>query len=356
MLYISRKMFGEDNMQYGIVDTDDDSETVVTGMELRDIISKHDIKIEGVVTRMFGSYRNIESISVYQDDRYNSALQVKGRTMVGVDVRTFKDEITLVSFDKDRMRDQTSIILSRYGKRLNWQNINPPENAGTKTLIVCLDDNIQMEGNIVAKIRNIKFDLTRLTSSELLSAIYMYFIELRSEDIQPWQWTEVLVDTKERMRYWQCVYLMFRDTMAADKMAQMLREYPDWEANCTAVAKQYWNVFTAAVYGAVDIRNFTKYNAVESITVANVCRRKCRFPFTLKNFDHLYGNIIDILDILRYEHRNERYTEVFRLHCFLSQCFVPDSVKRLCIDLCNDFFRCCMEYCETYGYDHLLRG
>lgn len=94
MLYISRVRDFGTYYKYGVVDTDDGKEEFVMSKKLLDSY-KRGIDVQGVEVRA----GMIRSVTPYQDTRYCSLAQTKLSTIVGINLVTYKNEITSISLD-----------------------------------------------------------------------------------------------------------------------------------------------------------------------------------------------------------------------------------------------------------------
>lgn len=110
MLFISRRI----GFDYGVVDTDDDTEEVVTDDELRQLHNVFGLTISGLTMRDYIEPR----VVVYQPEETITPLQVKTRVMKHVDIKVYKDMITSIRFRaSDIMGESVEIRLSDFGTR-----------------------------------------------------------------------------------------------------------------------------------------------------------------------------------------------------------------------------------------------
>lgn len=180
MLYVSRLVWDEtkptleDCEQYGIVDTDDDTETIVSMNELTNIVHTHNIPIAGVTKVEIGSGNFTSKVEIYQHEKYCSSLQTKLKVMCGVDIRTYKDEITYLVADDSQARASTSIRLSSYGKRMHWQSpIGWINYMYENILVLVLDDNFEMMGpRPELFISGVVWDISQVTNKKLVDSMY----------------------------------------------------------------------------------------------------------------------------------------------------------------------------------------
>lgn len=181
MLYISRIVFdanSSDPTKYGVVDTDDDVENFLTWQQINELSTILNMKIKGVEideSELFDPI--VSSISPYQDKRYYSGKQAKTNALLGVDIRTWRDEITAVVVNTKVFHSDSYIRLSEYGKRISGvadiYSIGDGPVDGSLTLI--LDKSIEVYGNSLSILNSgIKWDITEL-DVDFVSRIYSYF-------------------------------------------------------------------------------------------------------------------------------------------------------------------------------------
>ena len=197
MLYLSRRL---DYIHYGVVDTDDDTEDKCTSSELNDAVT-YGMKIEGV-------YRDSENTGRYwpwQDHRYVIPLQAKTKTLLGVDIHRYKNEISFIMANPKVTKSGTRIRLSDYGDAMNWScpvGFYPID--WEKILILVLDDKMTMLGKTVKTYRgSARLDVTEVENEDLVKQIYQSMIQTH---LRTNQFTKYLIDRPERMEEWQRYY------------------------------------------------------------------------------------------------------------------------------------------------------
>ena len=202
MLYLSRDFH---NDHFGVVDTDDDTETVVSWNELSNAVIEDNIEIHGVKTNRVnkldgsGSFTMIDTIYPYQDMRYYSKEQAKLKTLLGVDIRTWKGEVTLITIDSAVMPNMTQVRLSDYGKQVSglidvmWK----PTGSG-KSIILVLDNNIKIYGKPpVVGLRGVIWDISAITDFSVVRQMYKAFEE---QGVSKTYWGRYVLDKKHRYK------------------------------------------------------------------------------------------------------------------------------------------------------------
>lgn len=175
VLYISRYV---GRYSYGVVDTDDDSESVVSVDVLERAVVKSKLNIEGVVLsdRHSSGDRRIDSIRPYQMPEYATQLTIKTQTLQGVEVVLWKDAIASIS--RKPWCNQTSIRLSDYCTNCHERIFTLLPRNATNWLRIILDDKIQImdktfsKGNYSFNDVKVSFDVKEVTDKRLLYRIY----------------------------------------------------------------------------------------------------------------------------------------------------------------------------------------
>lgn len=115
MLYISRRV-GYD--EFGVFDTDDNIESIISRTELVDAVSKLGVSIEGVhvyIPSLGIQAPKVSFVDPYQDERYITPIQVKTKLMKHVNVTLWGTRITAVTWRDDELISDVSIRLSDFG-------------------------------------------------------------------------------------------------------------------------------------------------------------------------------------------------------------------------------------------------
>lgn len=204
MLYLSR-FIGE--FAYGIVDTDDDVETVVSRSELRNLVMKLGLKIEGI--EVGGSYEGIKSMTVYQDPRYRTVAQTKAKAILGVDITLFRGEIVRIKLgDMALKAGFLRLRLSDYGTKIDGRcPITTPRGSDKFKLVLVLDDKIKVE-DIAPKVglNGLCIDISELSDENVVSGCYNGLAVTAGVDHE--QWDEYLIDNGDRDLFWRYLYLL----------------------------------------------------------------------------------------------------------------------------------------------------
>ena len=198
MLFLSRKFYQGD---YGVVDTDDDVETVATYAELHDAITDKGLHIEGVVPNIDrdGNIVGIRSITPYQDPRYRTSTQLKWKALMGVDVRVLKDEITYLGFNGKVVPNNTRVRLSDFGKKMHaFVPMEVNDFKDDNCVIIVLDNKIEIVEIPRIGYRNIKWDVSECRDDVMVRELLRYFFMRGNSSHLHF----FLIDTQERVKRW----------------------------------------------------------------------------------------------------------------------------------------------------------
>lgn len=164
MLYISRYISAN---RFGVVDTDDDSEENITTLDLYELVWQNHMKIEGVVPSARSLY-----IEPYQDERYVTGDMAKMKTLAGIEIRVWRNEITYVMLSG--AQEGVRIELSRFGSKINWAV--PTAIQGSVTACFVIDDSIRFIGTGNENkfpIKGISLDISAVSNVDRRAEIYL---------------------------------------------------------------------------------------------------------------------------------------------------------------------------------------
>lgn len=178
MLYVSQN-YG--NYRYGIVDSEDDSEEIVSIDELHDIVNLG-VSIRGVKTNITetsgGTMRTIYHVFPVQNPETMTVAQTKLAVLSKVHVCVYHDTVTSVTWNPNEIIKPVTIRLSDYGRVLGHLALsnNFADDGGSK-LIVILDDKFHIHQNTIPQARTfgqlgVVFDLREVVQEQLARVIY----------------------------------------------------------------------------------------------------------------------------------------------------------------------------------------
>lgn len=343
MLYISRYLGSN---QYGVVDTDDDVETVVDFAELTDIVTAL-LKIEGVSTR-FNSLgvEYITTVRPYQDNQYYTALQAKTKALSGVDIRTWRDEIVFIRINGDVGDKDVYIRLSQFGKKINgYLPVEWSGKANHKVFLV-IDDNINaVEMSPCTCIMGVRMDIHECSDEQLVEYMYLELMStgIFSED----KWGDYVIDKPERQQLYRCVALLNGGFMSESTFAEKLEQIGCSETVCKLIADKYRMRFTTIAYA--------KYNATYLLIehhrpdlISMIRTEYSNRPFGVEHYEDLRKSFIGIFKMLADAAAGDASTlQLFAR--FIKFFEVPTDIKELYVKLCNNIADTLNDYCIMNG-------
>lgn len=338
MLYVSRS-FG--SSCYGVVDTDDDVEETVEWVELCNAVLKHGLDIKGVQLGHNAIGAFVSSVIPYQDIRYYSQAQVKAKTLLGVDVRTYKGEITRIVADGNITPDCVRIRLSEFGNRItrstgiHWFN-----NEYRKKLILVLDDNIDIVDLTPSLcITGVTFDVSDITDEEFVTFCYKEMMAMVS--VMGIDWSAYLMDSPERSAIWHQLNLLEKAADDVEKYQQVLADIPDKQAMADHIRKVYKYDFDALSRDKIDANAFVSLY-IDNFTQV-VKANENRYPFKLEDYDYLRGSFIDVFRLLRVA-SGLHYDTLKRMENYIAFFDVADDIKEIYIRFCNSMTEAILNY------------
>lgn len=192
---------------YGVVDTDDDVEELVTRSELLDICCNRGVVIEGVIV----ARDYIRCVSPYQLESSISRAQRRAEVVCNVTVTRYKDEVTEIFWDSFKLQKPVSIRLSNFGSSCGSQLFNrrlcigrlAPH--GHHMLTIILDGKITFTDKSFFVVPNhwgglgregfgLVFDIRELTDEKLAEIIY-FSVAMSGAVIETG-----IVDSEDRMK------------------------------------------------------------------------------------------------------------------------------------------------------------
>lgn len=233
--YISRRIGAT---KYGVVDTDDGAEDIMTLKEIREAVLKHGYEIKGVdVIIGLSEYSHIKDIGriyVWQDVSEQSVRQVKLKSLNGVEIKTQGDMIVSIVLPKDAaQRKACSVRLSDYGSvcadyLFNDTKTQPKWAGNFLTLI--LDDKLEVTSKSFngAGTLEIHFDLREVTNKRTVESAYKSVLSDSLVSVTS-LWNYYIDDVPERIDYWKAVCVLqkgFQDHENFKHVREVL-DYPD---------------------------------------------------------------------------------------------------------------------------------
>ena len=234
MLYISR-FVGQS--KYGVVDTDDGSETVVTYKELCEYALDLGMHIEGVnvVTETVRGRARlaIRGISAVQDVATVSNSQTKLKILRGIDIKTYNGKIVSMTAEKGVAQAGTRVRLSDYGNECG-EYIFKSMLFGysgaqyTGSIIVVLDDKVKITSKSLRDFHDhgVTLDMTEVTNKDVIEYVCR---ELSRAHMAVKFMSQYVIDIQPRMDYYIACALLNRDANVnpkVDKLSELVSDVP----------------------------------------------------------------------------------------------------------------------------------
>lgn len=205
MLYLSRRlnMSGSvDENSFGVVNTDDDTETIMTFNQLYWEVNNNGLKVVGATPREHPFY-NSKTYRPYQDPRFYTTLMTKTRALLGVDVTVWHDMITCIAGVVYPLMCGKSIRLSNYGKYVSCDTIfmfvDHPIYEPTKFIRIVLDDKLEIADNLLCWIKEgYLIDLSELSDDAFVIKLYENYLNYDHWN-DPRVWDKYVFDSKQRI-------------------------------------------------------------------------------------------------------------------------------------------------------------
>lgn len=249
MLYLSRIIKGKTE-KYGIVDTDDGVETIVTRAKLRKIVVEDGIVIDGV--RIINGNTDIFTFCPSRDNTKVSSKQVRLEFLTGVRINTFAGEITSIRVDGKVMRDGQRIRLSEYANRMDWNVKVIFLNMDMQRLTLVFDDKIETGGScVLPRGDHLVFDMTEKTNNEEVSQFYKAFI--KCFELGDGAWDSYLIDQPERRLWYMRRALLSCNIMRGSKLLEELSMAPASHRVHSLTKRDYQEFNILFRWGSYDI-------------------------------------------------------------------------------------------------------
>ena len=186
---------------FGVVDTDDGVEQIVSMVELVDAVCNCGLKIEGFELSEYG---HSESIAPYQDVGSMTAAQTKLLVMNHVLVTTYRGMITGINFNGADVEKPVEIRLSSIGHSCADYLLVNGKNHDSHKLTLIIDDKLKFTKHSFAAVSRfsgrigvdgygIVFDLRGLRDDDAAEVIYRNVFDSGSR-------TNSIMDSRERRK------------------------------------------------------------------------------------------------------------------------------------------------------------
>lgn len=341
MLYISRLI---NNGIYGVVDTDDDVEERVSFNEIIKMIFDYHLDIVGVKTDPVHS--TIESINVYQDEKYCTKAQAKLATVSGVYIKTYKNEITSLVVDGNPPQRVVRVRLSDYGSSMaGCVSIGWIHRVEEKLVVFALDNNIEI---VRAPLRafgyaGIRWDISSVRDCDYVDELYQAMID--TDNLGYLKWNKYIIDKPERMQFWRCIHIVNGSSDVINNHKSVLDEIRDFNAVSAKVGKLYEKDFNEVVSKPLNAYNFLPVYIHDIISlVRKYVNEDGKFVLS-GDFVALRNEFISVFKWLRVATQLP-YPKVRRFENYISWFNPPENIKQMYISLCDNFVNAVKAYCK----------
>lgn len=345
MLYISR--VGADG-KFMVLDTDDNIETPVTYDQLTKIVSINRLEVAGVECDEEGF---IGRVVPYQDMRYYSTLQAKTKTMLGVDIHTYKDEITsIVVNDKvvNNLQHPVKIRLSDFGKRIcEFAIFMYSAHPGMRFVTLILDDKVEIIGRSSTCVGSIGFrwDIREVKNQETVEYIYRGLTESSLIDVQ--NWPRFLIDSSERYTLWFCAArLGSTEAACKETVKKAFALMPDKKALSAAVGEIYKEEFAELASRSFD---FGRVSIGQIEVLYNLVRGLGNKPFPHSDYEFLRGYFIPAFSHTR-RLTMAGFAKFQRFENYVRFFEAPDDIQDLYIQFCEHVREAVFNWIELTSY------
>lgn len=341
MLYVSRITRGDrmamHETQYGIVDSDDNVETLVTRAELFDIIFKMNLKVRGVskAKKKDGTPTiNVHPLNRATDKQ--TGRQVKAKVMIGADISVRRGQIIHISVSKGGQK----IKLSNYGTSISWDVPIVFQTKDQKKVTLCLDDNITVLGEFKLDSRSdIIWDISAVQNEQFVEMIYT---KADSMFITGCYAGDFLVDSVERYATRIRQQRVRGDGLnfLSDKCVSILRAAPpDCGVSLTPDEVRGFEDFVGRAT-QFHLENPNVFKLIRGIICSDLIYRELK-PYGVEDFNYLRDRYMGVIfnwqshatDALK---DDSTVKSAKLLHAYIVVCDPDDHIKSLYVGLCNN--------------------
>lgn len=222
MYYISRRVGVN---RFGVIDTEDGHEDVLTGEEIQEAVLSLGIDIKGVESHFRPrngkpTNRKYVTISVYQNEECMQTRQIKLSVLQGLELKVNGDEITSVFWKSLKDKNPCTVRLSDYGTRCAdylFSEVKEYAYGAKSFLTIVLDDKIEVKGKTFKNCGEygIVVDIREVTNPRTAECVYKELLTSRymSATLLP----TFVIDLPYRSDYWKAVCVLNRGFAASEK-------------------------------------------------------------------------------------------------------------------------------------------
>lgn len=232
MLFISRQV-GVD--KWGICDTDDMHEDILTRNEIEQIILDYDLRIEGtlMLTHPIEQYRYLSAVNVVQPANTKTAEQAKAKVMKHVDTQVYNGAVQGISVGVDDTAVRLSDYGTNWGSYVFWFN-----KIGRRTRFI-FDDSLKFGSKTFTDWHNraVIMDMTEVNNMKLVDYVYSDFISDSQMDVDDIQY--YYIDRPERRWYPEALWIIHNGTFFTSNAPAIAMIMSDMGAVEDMIYKKY---------------------------------------------------------------------------------------------------------------------
>lgn len=208
MLYVSRKIGAN---KFGVFDTDDGTEDILTLKELKHIVLDLGLEITGVASRdkvysSKGRTRVIESIKPYMPPEAETRGIVRVKILYGVEIRINAGCIVSVQWNNAEYKNRT-LRLSNFGTSCGADIFSEMverykyEDVGESGLTIVIDDKLEVDKKTFKGITllDVTFDLSGVTKRNTIDSFYTAVCDKSHSN---WDMLKFVIDQQNRKEEW----------------------------------------------------------------------------------------------------------------------------------------------------------
>lgn len=243
MLYVSRYV---GQTKYGVVDTDDGVETVVTYQDLTEYVINNGLDIKGVTIGYTVRKRRrvpyLSSVKVYQNDSFLTGKQAKTKTLRGVDIISNNGQIAQINVGADGLKQPVRIKLSDFGTSCGEYIFKHMPFLSNNALTIELDDNVAVGAKTLKYFvnRGVVLDMTAVTNPKVVEYVAH---ELSSQDRWLERSTVSVIDTPQRMDFYIAETILNRPMNGVPKIKSISDVVSDPIAVNALITKKHRSEF-----------------------------------------------------------------------------------------------------------------
>lgn len=231
MLFLSRWTSHD---TFGVVDTDDGVEVIVTWDDIKSLVSSGKIVIRGIDTVSNATY-----FRTYQPYDTISAKQSKLYALYGVDIKVWQSWISSVVITGSSR--QCRVRLSEFGRRLSALILKDCDDNHANVVLV-LDDKVKVGTQSLRQFfKYCVLDITEVTNNRIYERVYKE-MTLRYPD-----WDAFIIDRPERMDYFKALAVLERPVNDNPHFNHISAYVSTAEATSARIAQEYMSEFERLV-------------------------------------------------------------------------------------------------------------